>query len=73
MIYVLTYAMLMPGTELGYISDLYEDAFLEAGKAERAFQNLKLTQEYFRKELWVKDSTGKRRLLKEERYKGEAN
>ena len=70
MIYILTYSMLMPGTPTGYISDLFEDAFTDVVKAERAFKTLQLNKEYFRKELWVKEPGGRRKLLKEERYNG---
>lgn len=70
MIYILTYSMLMPGTPTGYISDLFEDAFTDVIKAERAFKTLQLNKEYFRKELWVKEPGGRRKLLKEERYSG---
>lgn len=70
MIYILTYSMLMPGTSTGYVSDLFEDAFTDIVKAEKAFKTLELSIEYFRKELWVKEPGGRRRLLKEERYSG---
>ena len=70
MIYILTYSMLMPGTPTGYISDLFEDAFTDVVKAERAFKTLQLNKEYFRKELWDKEPGGRRKLLKEERYSG---
>ena len=63
MIYILTYSMLMPGTSTGYVSDLFV-------KAERSFKTLELSKEYFRKELWVKEPGGRRKLLKEERYSG---
>ena len=68
MIYVLTYSKLMPGTPEGFISDLFEDAFTDSVQAEKAFKNLVLTPEYFRKELWVREPGGRRRLLKEEKY-----
>lgn len=71
MIYILTYSMLMPGTSTGYVSDLFEDAFTDIVKAEKAYKELALSREYFRKELWVKEPGGRRKLLKEERYKGE--
>ena len=70
MIYILTYSMLMPGTSTGYVSDLFEDAFTDVVKAEKAYKELALSREYFRKELWVKEPGGRRRLLKEERYSG---
>ena len=70
MIYILTYSMLMPGTPSGYVSDLFEDAYTDLVQAERAFKNLTLTREYFRKELWVKSPGGGRKLMKEERFNG---
>ena len=59
MIYILTYTM-------GEISGLFENAFTDRTKAEKAFKDLKLTKEYWRKELWCL-SDGKRTLVKEER------
>jgi hypothetical protein len=38
--------------------------------AERAFNKMQLTKEYFRKELWIKEPGGRRKLLMEERYAG---
>lgn len=70
MIYILTYSMIMPGTPTGQVSDLFEDAYTELKKAEKAFDNLVLTRQYFRKELWIKESNGSRKLLKEKRFNG---
>ena len=70
MIYILTYSMVMPGTPQGYVSDLFEDAFTDMMRAEKAFRNLVLTKEYFRKELWIREPGGGRKLLKEERFNG---
>ena len=70
MVYVLTYCMLMPGTPTGYVSDLFENAFTEMGKAERAYNSMLLNKEYFRKALWVIESNGLRKLLKEKRFNG---
>ena len=70
MVYVLTYSMIMPGTPKGYISDLFENAYTEMGKAERAFNSMLLNREYFRKEHWVIESNGLRKLLKEKRFDG---
>ena len=67
-IYIITISKIMPGSPEGAVSGLWEDATTDISEAERSFKNLVLTQEYFRKELWVKDPTGKRRLLKEERF-----
>ena len=69
MIYVLTYSKIMPGEITGSISDLFENAFTDIIRAEKAFKDLVLTPEYFRKELWVIEPGGKRKMLKEERYK----
>ena len=69
-IYVLTYSMLMPGTPTGYVSDLFEDAYTDSRKAEKAFDAMVLTPEYFRKEMWIKEPNGSRKLLKEKRFNG---
>lgn len=70
MIYIITYSMIMPGTPQGFVSDLFEDAFTDSRRAEKAFNDLVLTQKYFRKELWIKEPGGGRKLLKEERFDG---
>lgn len=70
MVYVLTYSMLMPGTPTGYVSDLFENAYTEMSKAEKAYNNMMLSREYFRKELWLIESNGLRKLLKEKRFDG---
>lgn len=70
MIYILTLTILAPGNPLGCISMLFEDAFTDSVKAEKAFKELELSREYIRKELWVKEPGGRRRLLKEERFSG---
>lgn len=70
MIYIITYSMIMPGTPQGYVSDLFENAFTDSVQASRSFESLQLTKEFFRKELWVKEPGGGRKLLKEERFDG---
>lgn len=70
MVYVLTYSKVMPGTPTGYVSDLLEDMFDNPRDAEKKFNNMQLTPEYFRKEMWVKESNGTRKLLKEKRFNG---
>ena len=68
MIYVLTYTMICPGTALGQISGLFENAFTDLMRAEKAFNDMNLNHEYFRKELWVIEPGGKRKLLKEKKF-----
>ena len=70
MIYILTLTKVCPGEPTGYISDLWEDCWTDRVAAERAFKKLELTKEYYRKELWVKEPGGRRKLLMEERYSG---
>lgn len=70
MVYVLTYSKVMPGTPTGYVSDLLEDWFDNPRDAEKKFNNMPLSSEYFRKEMWAKDSSGVRKLLKEKRFNG---
>lgn len=69
-IYVITYAMVMPGTPNGMLSDLFEFASTDSQTAEKFFKDLKLTQTYFRKELWLIHANGRRTLVEEERYSG---
>jgi hypothetical protein len=67
-VYILVYSKIVPGTAEGSISLLLEDATTDINEAEKIFKEAPLTQEYFRKELWVRDPSGRRRLLKEQRY-----
>lgn len=68
MIYVITYSKIAPGEPDGTISDLFENAYTDRYRAHKAFDDLELTPEYFRKELWVIEQGGKRQLLKEKRF-----
>lgn len=70
MIYWISYSKIMPGTPEGMISGLLEDVFTDSVKAEKTFKDLKLTPEYFRKELWVKEPGGRKRMIKYEKYNG---
>ena len=70
MIYYILCTAIMPGTPLGQISDLLEDVFIDREKAESYFDDLVLDEKTICKELWVKESSGKRKLIKTER-KGE--
>ena len=72
MIYVLTLTKICPGEPTGYISDLWEDCWTDRIAAERAFKKMELGPVYFRKELWIKEPGGRRKLLMEERYNGTA-
>lgn len=73
MIYVLTFSKIAPGEPSGSISDLFENAFTDKIKAFREFDNMILTSEFFRKELWMIEPGGKRSLLKEVRFHDERN
>ena len=68
-IYVITCTKISPGESVGYIGDLLENASTDISVAEELFKNLVLNKEYFRKELWVIEPGGRRKLLKEERFK----
>ena len=68
MIYILTLSKICPGEPVGFITDLFEDAFLDLNEAEEAFKNLPLSPLFFKKELWCKNQNGKRVPLKEEQY-----
>ena len=71
MIYVLTYCKIMPGTPMGYISDLLENASIDLNKAERMFNSMPMDKEYFRKEIWaINEIDGRRKLMKEQRFNG---
>lgn len=73
MIYVITYSKIAPGEPDGNISDLFENAFTDRVRAHKAFDDLELTSEYFRKELWVIEPGGKRKLLKEKKFGEKGN
>ena len=68
MIYVITYSKVSPGEPTGSISDLFENAFTDKVRAYKTFDDLELTAEFFRKELWVLEPGGKRKLLKEKKF-----
>ena len=67
-VYAVTCSKLMPGTTEGYMSDLFEFASADISKAEKHFDSLVLTPEYFRKEIWMCNDNGRRKLIKEKRY-----
>ena len=69
--YAITLTKVAHGEPTGQISDLLEDwGFNSLGDAERRFKGIQLSREYIRKELWVKEPGGRRKLLMEERYNG---
>ena len=68
MIYIITLSKVSPGEPTGAISDLFENAFTDIRRAETTFDELELTSEYFRKELWLIEPGGKRKLLKEKKF-----
>ena len=70
MIYVLTYSIICPGASNGCINDLFENAFTDIVRAEKEFNDMTMNREYYRKELWVIEPGGKRRMLKEEKFVG---
>lgn len=67
-VYILTLSKICPGEPTGFIGDLFEDAFTNQKEAEQSFNGLALSSLYFRKELWLREKNGRRKLLKEERY-----
>lgn len=69
-IYTLTLTKLCPGEPTGFVSCLWEDSWTDRTEAEKGFKKMPLSTEYFRKELWVKESTGRRMLLMEEKFSG---
>ena len=71
MMYWISLSKIVPGSPQGFESGFLEDLFSDIKQAEKSFNNLQLTREYFRKELWVKEPSGRKKLIKEEKYKGE--
>ena len=69
-IYVLTLTKVCPGEPTGFISDLWEDCWTDRTEAEKAFKRMPLDKTYYRKELWIKEPTGRRMLLMEEKFSG---
>ena len=67
-IYILTRSKIAPVEPTGFICDLLEDAFANAEDAEKAYDALPLNQLYFQKELWLKEPSGKRKLIKGDHY-----
>lgn len=67
-IYILLYTKLAPETKDGHTSGLWEDVTDDRSEAEELFRNLPLNNEYYRKELWLKEPNGTRSLLMEEKF-----
>lgn len=67
-IYILTLCKIMPGEPTGHIGDLLHDVFLNIKDAEEAYDAIALNALYFKKELWVKNPEGKRKLIKGDYY-----
>lgn len=66
MIYVILYYMISEKGEL--ISGLFHNAFTDSLRAEKEFNELILTKQYPRKELWVIIPGGRRQMIKEVRF-----
>lgn len=71
MIYVILYSMIMPGTPTGQISSIFENAFTDKTRAMKAFEDLKLDERYFRKELWLIEPGGRRSMIGHEKFNPE--
>ncbi len=69
MIYFIVYSKIVPGEPTGMISGLLEDVYNNVNDAEQIYDLMELNPPLIRKELWVKEPSGRKRLLKEERFK----
>ena len=68
MIYVILYSIIAPGTPTGMTGGLYYGWAYDLGNAQKKFDELELTPELFRKELWTDDKKGCKRLIKYEKF-----
>ncbi len=69
MIYILLYSMrIHTNYGVSYVSGLFENAYNNIAEAEKAFNDMIISEQYFRKELWAKDNSEKMKLLKETSY-----
>lgn len=69
MIYVILYSMLVE--PFGTANGLFYSASLNKGEAEKLYSQVMLTEECFKKSLWVIDSKGVRTELESEHYHDE--
>lgn len=70
MIYVMCYSMHAPGTSSGLISGLFENAFDNGDDAMKYYKSMPLSNKYPRKQLWAIEVSGRRVMVKEDRYDG---
>lgn len=73
MIYVILYSTVISRKPTRTIGGLYHGLSNSLEGAKKTFDNLVLTPECFRKEIWADDGNGYRRLVMEKRYEGELN
>lgn len=70
MIYAITLSKIIPGSPQGFESGFLEDWTTDAVQAEKIFNNIQLSEEYFRKELWGREAGGRKKMIKSEKYNG---
>lgn len=68
MIYFITYSKIVPGEPTGMMSGLLEDVYDNSKDAEQMYNLMKLNPPLIRKELWIKEPSGRKILLKEEHF-----
>lgn len=68
-IYLILYSRIARDEPCGCIGGLYFGWAPNREAANRIFQECELTAECFRKEIWVDDGRGYRRLLYSEKYR----
>lgn len=68
MIYVILYSILTPGTPTGSTGTLYYGWAYDLGNAEKKYDELVLTPDCFRKEIWSDNGRGYKRLIKYDQY-----
>ena len=70
MIYIILYAILDPSNPGSKIGGLYHSFSRNLSDAQNRFDELILTNDCCRKEIWQDDGNGYRRLIAQEEYKG---
>lgn len=70
MIYVMCYSMAQANSPDEIVSGLFENAFEDGDKAMKYYKSMPLSKKYPRKQLWAIEASGRRVMMKEDRYDG---
>lgn len=70
MIYVILYAIVDPSKPGQKIGGMYHGWAYDLGNAQKIFNDLVLTADCCRKEIWQDNGKGYRRLIVQEEFKG---